>query len=78
MEAYECFMQTELGAPGYVTKMLQAESGQKVDKFKPINLVITDIDEKWFVIFEHTISHLSLGHVRLPQLEYDFLFCIFF
>ena len=27
-----------LGAPGYVTKTLQAENGQKVDKFEPIYL----------------------------------------
>ena len=34
--------------------------------------VITDIDDKWFVIFEHTINRLSFGYVRLPQLEYNF------
>ena len=34
--------------------------------------VITDIDEKWFVSFEYTINCLSLGYVRLPQLEYYF------
>ena len=27
---------------------------------------ITDIDEKWLVIFEYTINHLSFGDVRLP------------
>ena len=62
-----------LGAPGHVTKMLQAESGQKVDEFEPINLVITDIDKKWVVIFEYAINHLSFGYVRLPQLLNDFL-----
>ena len=62
-----------LGAPGHVTKILLATSGQKVDKFDPIYLdLITDIDEKWFAIFELTINHLSLGYVRLPQLEYNF------
>ena len=45
--------------------------------------VITDIDEKWFVIFEHTINCFSFGYVRLPQLEYYFssfffLFSYFF
>ena len=25
-----------LGAPGHVTKMLQAKNGQKVDEFEPI------------------------------------------
>ena len=32
--------------------------------------VITDIDEKWFVIFENSIIQLSFGYDRLPQLEY--------
>ena len=60
-----------LGASGHVPKMLQAENGQKVDEFEPIYLgtVITDIDEKWFVVFEHTLDRLSFGCVRLPQLE---------
>ena len=44
MGAYECFMQTEFGAPGHVTKILLAENGQKVDDFEPIYL-ITNIDE---------------------------------
>ena len=35
-------------------------------------LVITNIDEKWFVIFAHTINHLSFDYVRLPQLENHF------
>ena len=29
---------SSLGAPGLVTKILQAENGQKVDKFEPIYL----------------------------------------
>ena len=29
----------------------------------------TDIDEKRFTVFEHTINHLSFGYVRLPQLK---------
>ena len=33
--AYKCFMQTEIGAPGHVTKILQSENGQKVDEFGP-------------------------------------------
>ena len=39
--------------------------------------VITDIDGKWFVIFELTINRLSFGDVRLPQLEYFFFFFVF-
>ena len=67
LSAYECFMRAEFGAPDHGTKILQAENGQKVDKFEPIYiLVIIDIDEKWFVIFEHTINHLSFGYIRLP------------
>ena len=60
-------MRAEFGAPGHGTKILQAENGHKVDEFEPIYiLVIIDIDEKWFVIFDHTISHLSFGCIRLP------------
>ena len=51
-----------LGVPGHVTKFFQAKNGQKVE--------IAGIDEKWFVIFEHTTNHLSFGYVHLPQLEY--------
>ena len=69
MDAYKCFMQTEFGAPGHVTKMRQAENGQKVTSLNRYILVITDIDEKWFVVFEHTINHLSFGYVRLSQSE---------
>ena len=58
-----------LGAPGHATKILQAENGQKVDEFEPIYPVITDIDEKWFVMFEHAINHPSFGYARLHQLE---------
>ena len=36
--------------------------------------VIADIDENWFLIFEHTINHLLFGYVRLPQREYFFFF----
>ena len=72
---------SSLGAPDYVTKILQAKNGQKVDDFEPMYIhisVITDIDEKWFVIFEHTINCLFVGYVRLPQLEYFFFFFFFF
>ena len=59
--------------------MLQAENGQKVDKFEPMILCNNDIDGKWFVIFEHTINHLSFGYVRLPQLKcYFSYFASFF
>ena len=69
-----------LGAPGYVTKMLQVENWQKVlNRYISVNI---NIDGKWFGIFEHTINHLSFGYVRLPQPEYYFsrffLFSYFF
>ena len=69
-----------LGVPGHVTKILLAENGQKVDEFEPITyiLVITDIDEKWFVIFEHTINHLSFGYVVYSNLNTIFLVLHFF
>ena len=44
--------------------------GEKLTKLNQYISVITNIDEKWFVIFEHTFNHLSFGYVRLPQLEY--------
>ena len=46
--------------------------GKKLTNLNRYISVITDIDKKWFVIFEHTINHLSLGYVRLPQLEHYF------
>ena len=59
-----------------MNKILQAENGQNVDEFEHIYIaVITAIDEKWFVIVEHTINHLSFAYVRLPQLEY-YLSCL--
>ena len=53
-------------------EILQAENMQKVDEFELIYLGINRIDEKWFVIFEHTINHLSFGYVCLPQPEHYF------
>ena len=65
-----------LGAPDHVTKILQAKSGRKLSILNRYISVITDIDEKRFVISEHTINCLSYGYVRLPQPEY--YFCSFF
>ena len=55
---------TSLESPIHATKILQAENGQKVDKFESILM------KKWFAVFKHTINHLSFGSVRLLQLEY--------
>ena len=43
--------------------------GKKLMNLNRYISVITNIDEKWFVIFAHTINHLPFGYVRLPQLE---------
>ena len=61
-----------LGVPGQLTKILLAENGQKVNEFEPIHLRNYRYWKKWFVIFEHTINHLSFDYARLPQLEYYF------
>ena len=46
-----------------------------MDDFEPIYLGNTDFDGNSFVLFcEHTINCLSVGYVRLPQLEYYFFF----
>ena len=58
-----------LGAPGHVIKILRAENGQKLTNLNRYISVITYLDEKWFVVFEHTINHLSFGYVCLPQLK---------
>ena len=71
-----------LGAVSHMTKILQAENGQKVYDFELIylSMIITDFDGKGFVVFEHIVNRLSFGYVRLPQLEYylSFLFSYFF
>ena len=57
---------------------LQAENGQKLTNMNQYILIIANINKKWFVIFEHTINHLSFGYVRLPQPEYYFFFLFLF
>ena len=71
---------SSLGAHSHVTKLLQAENGKKLtSSYQYYISVITDINEKWFVVFEHTINHLSFGYVSLPQLEnYFSCFAFFF
>ena len=72
-----------LGAPGYLTKMLQAKNREKVGDLEPIYLGNTTFDRKLFVAFEHTINRLCFGYVCLSQLEYHFssflsFFLVFF
>ena len=68
------------GCPVTWPKFYAPKMGRKWMILNQYISVITDIDEKWFVIFEHTINHLSLGYVCLPQLEYYFFsfFLLFF
>ena len=47
-----------LRVPGHVTKILQVENGQKLTNLNRYIPVITDIEEKCFVSFEHTISKI--------------------
>ena len=71
--------QSSLDPPGHVTTVLRPKMGKKLKRLNRYISVITDIEEKWFVIFEHTVNHLSLGNVRLLQLENNFfLFWNFF
>ena len=46
--------------------------GKKLTSLNRYILVISNIDSKRFMIFEHTINHLSFGYVCLLQLEYYF------
>ena len=79
MGAYKCLLQTEFGSARLRD---QNFTGRKLTKtLTSLNRyfsVIFDIEEKWFVIFEHTINHLSFGYVCLPQLENYFSWFAFF
>ena len=68
-----------LGEFGLVTKILRAKNGQKVDEFEPINIsVITDIDEKWFVVFDTQSTTFLLVMFAYPDLITIFLVLHFF
>ena len=58
-----------LGAPGHVTKILQAKSGQKVEYLNQYFSVITYIDKKWlkqaWSIFFAMIRMTQTGGARL-------------
>ena len=66
-----------LGAPSHVTKIYWPKMGKKWMILNRCISVITDMNEKWFVIFEHTINCFSFRYVGLPQLEYYFSFFLF-
>ena len=57
-----------LEVPGHVTIIVQAENVKKLTNLNQYISVMTDIDEKWFVILELTINQLSFDYVRLAQL----------
>ena len=62
-----------------IIKFYTPKMGKKLTSSNRYISIITDIDDKWFVVFEHTINHLSFGYVCLPQLEqYFFCFASFF
>ena len=66
MGAYESFMQTEFrGARSRDQKFYKPKIGKNLTNLDLYISVITDIDAKWFVVFEHTINHLSFGDVHL-------------
>ena len=47
--------------------------GTKLTNLNRYISVITNIDEKWFVVFEHNTNHFDFGYVRLPNLNTIFL-----
>ena len=67
-----------LGVPGHVIEILRLKMGKKLTSLNQLFSVITDIDEKYFMIFEHTINQFSFGYVRLPPLKYFFLVLFLF
>ena len=72
MDAYKFLMQNEFGGARSRDRNFTDQKWQKVDEFEPIYLGNNRNNEKRFVIFKHTINHLSFGCVCLLQLEYYF------
>ena len=66
-------MQTEFrDARSRDQNFYRPKMGRKLTNLNRCISVITDIDEKWFAIFEHSINYLSFGCDRIPQLKYFF------
>ena len=57
------------GHPGTWPKFYKPKMGRKQTSLNQYISVITDINEKWFVIFQHSIHHLSFSYICSPQLE---------
>ena len=62
--------------PIYLSK-IRPRIGKKWKKLNRYISISAATYEKWFVIFEHTINHLSFGYVHLFQLKHYF-FKLFF
>ena len=65
------------GCPVRRPKVYRPKMGKKLANLNRLIWVIIDIDEKRFVVFEHTIDHLAFGYVRLTQQKNQF-FCFAF
>ena len=70
-------MQTKFGTPGHVNKILRPIMCKNWTNLNRYVLIITDIDKKWFLIFEHTNNHVRFGYVRLLHLIF-LVFSYFF
>ena len=55
---------TSLGALGHVNTISEVENRQKWTNLNRYISKSTDIDEKRFVVFEHTIDQLFYGYVH--------------
>ena len=62
-----------LGAPSYVTKILQAKNGQIMEILNRYISVITDIDETWFVVLSTLSTTFRLVMFVYPNMNTTFL-----
>ena len=75
----EALRSLSLGAPSFLTAILEAENRKKWKDLNRDISVSTDIDEKRLVVFKRTINHFFSGCIGLPRLGYNiFLFFLFF
>ena len=56
-------MRTKFGDAQSRDCNFRGRKSKKLDNIDPYIMVNTDIDEKKFVVFEHTKYHLSHGHL---------------
>ena len=67
-----------LGLPGHVTKTLQPKVGKNLKNFNRCISVITDVDKKWFVVFEHLSTTFLLVMFVYLNLKAFYCFVSFF